>query len=812
MNRNALRHCLLPLLCFAVPATLLHAQLDWKRLTPLEGGKAVNLVRSPSSGALFAGSENSGVFRSSNDGAQWTLCNNSPQSLRDIAIAPDGAVYAANASAVYRSGNDGASWSACATLTRIHSLICDRNGYVVAGTDSGIYRSTSAGTAWTRVAPLMTSVRGLALGRNNHLFAANDSGVYRSFDAGQSWARSVTGIASASGSILCVDTVDGDLFLGNTVSDIYRSQDEGSTWVALTSPHSPTSTSPVTALFRHPQSRVLYVATRSLWQSVTIGASWQDAGAAFPIKFVTRMIASGASGVLLGAAGGIFYSSNGGSPWQCRNTDFIAMPATCLLADGNAIYAGTSTNGIFRSADKGASWTPVSNGIAFPSITALEYHAPSNTLLAGTSDRMYRSTNAGVDWTPCDSGLGFAIGNYRSSLVTQIAVHPSGSIFANEWFHGVYRSNDAGRSWTLVNNGLADTLVAILAVSSGGNSAGTVFMGSSSGKMFHSSNQGASWMRDTAGLQQNGTITAIVASAKTGSVFAVISGSLFRSVDAGLTWNKLLFKSGLNRLVIHQASGQIFIAATYNVSAMHVFHSGDDGLSWEDLSQDMQQPVLPNYSNLRLMIDANGFLYAGWTSGGLLFRTQQIVPVTFTAFNAALAEGHALLNWSTSSEAGNYGFIIEKHGEREAWKRIGFVPGTGNSSAVFEYRFTDPEAATARATYRLRQTDVDGSFHYSAEVTVDTPAPQPAAFALLGVSPSPAQGETELHFSMMETGVISISVYDLFGRRQLQLLDEVRKAGTQMLRFTVSALRPGFFCISATSNATRRLLPFLVRY
>ncbi|PJA96808.1 MAG: T9SS C-terminal target domain-containing protein, partial [Ignavibacteriales bacterium CG_4_9_14_3_um_filter_34_10] len=54
------------------------------------------------------------------------------------------------------------------------------------------------------------------------------------------------------------------------------------------------------------------------------------------------------------------------------------------------------------------------------------------------------------------------------------------------------------------------------------------------------------------------------------------------------------------------------------------------------------------------------------------------------------------------------------------WEKIGFVQGHGNSNSPKDYSFIDQEKVAERSrSYRLKQLDFDGSFHYSDVVSVN---------------------------------------------------------------------------------------------
>ena len=811
MRRTFHHRYVLPFLCGVLFTVNLHAQVGWVPAAPMEGGQTAGLVRKVSNGYLFVGTWNSGVFRSSNEGVVWTGCSNglTLQGSRELALAPDGSLFTSTSTDVYRSADDGSSWQKCNTLSQVKSLACDNMGRIFAGSDSGVFRSMNNGATWERVAPFRKSVTALAVTAANHIFASNDSGVYRSLDNGLTWVRTVAGIpplTSALRMILFADTSNGDVYAGNQYSELYRSTNNGDTWVPTTPLHSPITTEAITMIFRHPSTRILYVATNTLWKSYDIGTSWQSVSIPLPMKWMTRMVGSGATGALMGGSGGVFFSADSGSVWQPRNAGLTAVLIQSVIADANAVYFGTYTDGILKSANSGNTWSSVSTGLGNRSVNALGYHAPSNTLFASTNSRLYRSSNGGGAWVLSDSGLGHVVAYLRSSNVSQIAMHPSGSIFAYDWYRAIFRSTDGGRLWTNVNNGLPDTLVSALAASRAGSSAGTLFMGTMSGKMFHSVNEGTTWVRDTAGLPASGFITSLIVSDKTGTVIMHTGSWIYRSVDAGLHWAKIFLKSGMHNFTMHQGSGQMFILAYATGPTATLYRSADDGLTWQDAGS-----ILPNIPGSRMLMDSTGHMWVGHTLGGQVYRTQQVVPVTFTSFSGWLNQGHALLRWSTVYEARNFGFSIERKDNAGEWSSIGFVSGAGSSDALCEYTFTDPAVLTAPTIYRLRQTDFDGAVQYSSEITVYAGAEKPAAFAILGIAPFPAHGETELRFLLGETGNVNISICDVLGRSRTQLLDDVRAPGTHVLHMDASTLAPGLYLIKGSTKTETAVRTLLVR-
>lgn len=99
-----------------------------------------------------------------------------------------------------------------------------------------------------------------------------------------------------------------------------------------------------------------------------------------------------------------------------------------------------------------------------------------------------------------------------------------------------------------------------------------------------------------------------------------------------------------------------------------------------------------------------------------------ILPVTLLYFTAENQAGKALLSWATVTEQNNKGFEIEHSVDGINWRSIDFVSSkavNGNSSVRLNYDYTHTTVAKGKNFYRLKQTDLDGRYVYSAISTVN---------------------------------------------------------------------------------------------
>ena len=102
------------------------------------------------------------------------------------------------------------------------------------------------------------------------------------------------------------------------------------------------------------------------------------------------------------------------------------------------------------------------------------------------------------------------------------------------------------------------------------------------------------------------------------------------------------------------------------------------------------------------------------------FEYPTILSVSFTDFKGESNGDINLLSWKTTEEINNAGFWVEESKDGVLFNTLSFVPtktATGNYSGLINYSFT-PYTTSTKTYYRLKQVDNNGSFHYSAIISV----------------------------------------------------------------------------------------------
>lgn len=119
--------------------------------------------------------------------------------------------------------------------------------------------------------------------------------------------------------------------------------------------------------------------------------------------------------------------------------------------------------------------------------------------------------------------------------------------------------------------------------------------------------------------------------------------------------------------------------------------------------------------------NANASNSTYWTLGSILgdISYEQIdLPIELLFFDAQITAHAVLLEWETASESNNHFFTIERSKYGDFFYPLLVIEGQGNSRVNQTYSYLDTEPYSGLSYYRLKQTDFNGDYSYSAIVEV----------------------------------------------------------------------------------------------
>jgi hypothetical protein len=172
------------------------------------------------------------------------------------------------------------------------------------------------------------------------------------------------------------------------------------------------------------------------------------------------------------------------------------------------------------------------------------------------------------------------------------------------------------------------------------------------------------------------------------------------------------------------------------------------------------------------------------------YPLMQVIPVELTSFEARANGLDVELNWTTATETNNYGFEIQrKYGED--FITVGFVKGSGHSTSIKKYNFTDKQLNEGAYTYRLKQIDYNGAYHFSQEVEVLVTGPK--VYFIEQNYPNPFNPETVIRFNLATSSNVTLKVYNNLGEEIKTLFSGKMNAGRNQVSFDGSGLSSGIY-------------------
>ncbi len=791
MNR---RFVLVMMLVFAGAAAL-QAQDSWERMNGPYGGTVNGVLARPSDGAVFAGTYPSYVYRTTDHGAHWMQVKQGMNNTGTFCFAVDsnGAVYAGGFGGIYRSTDSGDNWTWTGVPSYYtHALAVDQSQNVYGGTSNGIVRSTDGGYTFAGSGLAGKTVYALVCNGAGELFAGTSAdGVYRSTDQGTSWVQSNSGMLGTGVSAIAVQPVTDHLLLAS--DQLYISTDAGVNWTPI-----PGAPAYINGLLIQPVTRYYLAATgNGIFRSTDFGTNWTLVTGGLAISSFTNLTVDEQGRLYASSQGGVFRSTDNGANWHDIN-DGLTNTSVRVLARNNhdTLFAGTSTAGLYRSGDLGLTWRSLAQpgintfvggvGVLNPAIAL-------STIIMGTGRGLYLSTNNGDTWTELTSGLP------ASAYYHCVFAPPSGYVYVGTHQAGMFRSTDGGATWERLTNGLTDSTFLSFATNP---QTGELMAGSMTQGVFHSADFGDNWTQRNTGIDDELNVNTLAYTPGLGIWYAGTgSDSLYRSTDAGANWTDVSHGQFHNQVygVITKGDGEVFVGYNDGVAispdTCHTWNNFSSGLTWSAVRSIM-------------MGNSSPFLWAG-TDGWGVYRTTHYVPVELQAFTARRAGEGVELRWRTASERNTHLFLVERRIDGAAeggWTPLSTLLAKGGGGGGAEYASLDASLpASSPASYRLRILDNDGSVSWSP--VVDVPADGQAMPIALGQNfPNPvrnsgaAGSNTSIAFTLDEPRFVTLRLYDALGREAGMLLEGNVPAGTRTVDLNAAGLVPGAYYYRLTAG------------
>jgi len=324
----------LVLFCFHVLALfgIGFAQTNFWQPTGTISGAWVFSLAVDSTGNIYAGTDTSGLFRSTDNGSNWVPTTVATSPILALTVSSNGDIFAGGEGGVYRSTDNGNTWNPAGLTThQVEALTISANGIILAGTGAGIYRSTDNGANWT-----------------------------------------YTGLFLFGGAVSLAFGSSGYAFAGGGNDTLFRSTDNGNSWIITSF-----AESYIKALITQPDSDILAGAVGGLHRSTDNGYNWSQVG--LPNIQVLSLAANYHNHIFAGTVvGGVFRSTNNGTTWEQINSGLTNLTIFALAINRQGyIFAGNGA-GVFRSVQSTTSVREIRNEKPLYFSLAQNYPNPFN--------------------------------------------------------------------------------------------------------------------------------------------------------------------------------------------------------------------------------------------------------------------------------------------------------------------------------------------------------------------------------------------------------------------------------------------------
>jgi photosystem II stability/assembly factor-like uncharacterized protein len=786
----------------------------WQKLKGPESAVVSALITKRDTILAGTGYEKAQIFFTFNGGITWNQANikkvipGYQSRVNDFIFTNDGGVIAAiGRNGLYKSYNF-FEWNNILSNSEDYwSLGKDSEGSLYAGTDNGkIYISVDDGLTWNL--SYINNKRIIRfLQTDINFFAGSHGKLLKKGNGSHVWEQ--VNIDSIVGYIRPFSDDSNIYFYSNR--RIFKSTDEGNTWNHTTNINFFNSNSIYDCVYNN--RLIAGFGDETSWfgdgwgvaVSNDQGVSWTWTNDGLPPKFSSafKLIRSLNNTYLGTNAAGVFKSTNFGDSWFPINNGITAANTLDIALDHQGIlYAACWSSGFHKSTDNGLTWEVINNGLTNSYCYSIIADNDGN-LIGGTDQGIFRSTNGGMNWVQTASaGNNFSFYLFKDRF---------NRIYSLNYYGGIYRTTNLGSSWTRIDNGFNNTGVFGFAIDSSNN----IYAATAGGSIYKSTNDGESWI-NVYQLPASAIFNKMAVSPN-GYIYVTCIGiGVFRSTDSGTTWQQVKNEPGYQVLypIAVNSKGEILTSG----SGDKVYLSKDHGNTWEDITGNM---ILVETRDI--LFDEDDYAYLATDES--VWRSDGPIPVELSSFTANVNGSNVTLSWSTSTESNNRGFELHRmdvglyEGMNEDWEVIAFIQGHGTTTEKKTYSFEDKNLLHGKYSYRLKQSDYDGTYKYytlSEPIEINIPF----VFALHQNYPNPFNPATKIKYSIptssspllkgrTEEGFVTLKVYDILGKEVTVLVNKEQEAGEYEVEWNASNIPSGvyFYTLRAgTFTSTKKLL------
>lgn len=510
----------------------------------------------------IVGGPNCGVWKTTNDGGNWTNLTDGFQDLNvwSLEISQhDADVYywGSNSGDMFKSTNGGSTWvevtfPGSGTIRKIAIHPNDPNIVFAAAND--LYKSTNGGTTWTSVNTEAGYDIEFKPGDPTVVYYSGNK-VYKSTNSGDSFTEVSGGFSTSETKMMAVTADNPNLILvleerSGKFGGLYKSTNSGGSFTKIQ-----TGSASVNNMFGYtsdgtddrgqaPRDMDIIIDPTNENNVILAGIQcWKSMNGGTTFNINTYWTPSGAASrgvgynhadvdilvwhpgkVFAGTDGGVYTSTNAGGDYvdkttgiSCREFYRIGVSKT----DPNVVSGGSQDNGTSCMRGNLREWVCWLGADGMESF--VDWSNPNKLYGTSQNGSMYKSTNQG------NSRSGISKPTGSGAWVTPFEQDPIDASVIYVGFNEVWKSSDDGSNWTQISSFGGGTLDELKIAPTDND-----YIYCADGSTLRvTKNGGTSWST----ISPGGTINYIHVSPRDKNrVVAVTSSNVYISTDAGSSW------------------------------------------------------------------------------------------------------------------------------------------------------------------------------------------------------------------------------------------------------------------------------------
>ena len=393
--------------------------------------------------AVYYGTGNTELFKSSNNGAGWTSTGYTfpfSGSPNDFYSNGNNLWAATSGMSLIKSTDGGVTFNYAANNIPFNASISSviaTGDTAYCGTSNGSYITTNGGQLWTLITNIVLGntlyTLSWAINGNTVYAGFSNFGVYSS-PLGQA-NFSQTGTNYPPNSVEWALGISGNELIANTVEGIYGMPFSSGVWT------------PRNNSLKNARTHVAWVegsnilagvgSYTGLYRSIDGGNNWAATSRVNSSEIYQRAIKVG-NKILLASSNNVYTSTDDGQTWQSPSAGPFANNQVMTYA--NQII-GCGGHDVLSSTDEGQTWSIFSTGIP-TNVTVYSVGTKGSEAYAGTNGGLFRYTPGGT-WTNFGQGI------QTNGLIKDIVT--IGDILIVNNTYGIYRRLPSQSSWLQVS-------------------------------------------------------------------------------------------------------------------------------------------------------------------------------------------------------------------------------------------------------------------------------------------------------------------------------------------------------------------------